>query len=198
MNALTLQSFKTKPSGPQARLGCGLPLLDGFLGGGLPWGKWVEWGAPTGQEGWSLILPFVAQASRKGLCLWVGAEDRRQPFAPSWIQAGVKPERMLFLGCAKPLKEAKEVFPHPLVRLILLDGPKGLRNEDLAYLATQARLTGKLILLVRPHFLSEKRGNVWAALRFNGWRRQRTGDWVLRCLKGPLAAEVRLPAEGGS
>lgn len=196
MNAQTYPNLTTNLNRPQPRLASGLPKLDCFLGGGLPWGKLVEWGAPTGQEGWSLILPFVAQASQQGYCLWVGPEDQRQPFPPSWFAAGVAPGRMLFLNSSKPLKEAKEVCPHSLVRLILLDAPKGLRNEDLAYLSTQARLTGKLILLVRPYFLSEKRGNVWAALRLNGWRRRRTGDWVLRCLKGPLAAEVRLPAGG--
>lgn len=172
------------PVGPLSRLQSGDAALDRFFGGGLVGGKLLEWGLPSAKEGWQLLLPYLAAASAQGRCLWIGQTTEQQPLAPAWYAAGARPENLYFLNSTVPLKEAKEVFAHPLFAVICLNGPKGLRGEDLAFLAAQARTHNKWIFLLRPFFLGPNRGNIWAGLRVNAWKRQPNGPWVLRGLKG--------------
>ena len=112
---------------------------------------------------------------------------------PAWFAAGAAPANLYFLASSQPLKEAKEVFTNPWFRFLLLDSPSGLRSEDLAFLAAQARQQGKLILLLRPYFLRPDQGNVWAAMRLNAWKRQPGGPWLLRGVKG-VHGDLRLPS----
>lgn len=158
------------------KLRSGVPELDDFLAGGLPFGTITEWGAPLGRGGRLVVARFLAAATqgrgleRPVMALWVRpASTALSVYPPAWRAQGVNLARVRFAHSARPVAELKPLFMDPLFKLIVLDSPEKMAPEDVAYLARQARANGQLILLLRNCMLSSERGNVWAKLRMNCW-----------------------------
>lgn len=171
----------------------GVEPLDQFFGGGLPFGNLLEMGMPHAKGGRICLVPFLAQASVQELwCLWAFALAEVNLFAPAFLGRGVKPEKMFFTHSAQPIEELKSLLLHPLFKVIILDSPQRLKREDLGFLATQARAQGKLIIVIRPYFLSNKLGNIWAHWRVNIWRNHRRKDFIFRPVRGLGAKDLQL------
>jgi hypothetical protein len=157
------------------KLASGVKALDDYLLGGLPYGAMSEWGCPLGRGGREVIRAFVAAATHTAddqhLVLWVS--DKRSgvvAYPPSWFARGVNLTRTYFTACEKPVTQLKPVFFSPLFKVIVLDAPKDLSRDDLAFLARQARSNSQIIIVIRSYLLSGERGNVWAKFRLNCWQ----------------------------
>ncbi|MDT8446520.1 MAG: hypothetical protein RRB13_06435 [bacterium] len=193
------QGLRLGPAGRPRRLLSGRPGLDQFLEGGLPLGGLTEWGLPLGSEGRALLMPYLAAATGTAQggphwCLWISCHDDWKPFPPAFLAAGVAAERLVFAESRDPLKDLQPALVHPLFRLLVLDSPPRLGRGALSFLEARARTQGQAVLVLRPFFLSNKLGNVWARFRVNGWRRP-DGNWQLKALRGLRAQEMSLSAE---
>lgn len=171
--------------------------MDKALGGGLPHGSLIEWGAPIGSEGRQLLLPFLANStygmqSNPSFCLWANGHKDLAVFPPAWIARGICPSRLVFADGFRRLEDIKRVFASPLFGVVVVDLARGqsCHPSDYLYLRQQASLYDKIIIVLRPYFLSNKRGNPAARLRLNSWRDHKSGIYHLRLIKGhsPAAA----------
>jgi len=182
---------------PQDRLASCVKEIDDFLEGGLPFGAITEFGVPMGKEGRLLVLKFVANATR-GIgtaplwTLWISSHETYHVFPPAWFARGVDPGRILFARSERPLRDLKQAIGNPIFRLIVLDSPRRFSREDCFYVNRQARLNRQLILLLRDFFLSNRRGNIWAGLRLNCWRRYPSEAFVIRVVRGLTYRELVL------
>ncbi len=179
------------PDFPPRRLVCGIQALDVCLGGGLPVGALVEWGAPMGQGGRELLIPWIREvtnprntSSSPSWTLWVYATPRLIPFAPAWAARGVALERLRFAQTASPIKDLQPVFMEPLFRLIVLDVSQTFSPEEYAFLTRQARLHDQTIVVVQDRLLSPETGNVWARIRLNTRILKNSPHYRLEILKG--------------
>lgn len=195
---------------PRRKLASGLRELDDFLGGGLPVGAVSEWGMPLGQGGRSLLVSWLAhlispapspmeksthiheRGLAQGLTLWCYARAQLQVYPPAWLSRGVALQRVRFACTAKPLADLRPVFLEPLFKVIVIDSPRGFTEDDCAFLARRARANGQTILLLRDFFLGEKRGNVWAPLRFNCWVDCASQQFRLRVVRGLSPRQLAL------
>ena len=183
-SAVALKAASLVPAGD--RLSSGIAALDEFLGGGLSWGSVCEWGIPFGSGGREVLVSFLATISSTSTLtsnqgrvdqtaaplpwtLWVQGRSGLTVYPPAWHARGVDLERIRFTTSAKPVSDLKPVFMDPLFKIIILDAPRSLSDDDCAFLARQARAHGQLIIILRDFFLGERRGNVWARLRINCW-----------------------------
>lgn len=174
--------------------------IDDFLEGGLPFNGITEFGMPLGKEGRVLLLKFLINATR-GIeirpvwVLWVSSHNDFSVFPPAWFVKGVSPSRMVFTRSAAPAEDLKRALINPLFKLIVLDSPQRFSRDDCFFVNTQARTNGQLIILLRNFFLSDKRGNVWARLRLNCWKRQSGRNFILKTVKGLPSGQLFIPEE---
>ena len=161
-----------EPPAPTQKLRSGVPELDAFLSGGLPFGAVTEWGMPLGRGGRLVVARFLrgSPTVKTPLTLWVRPNNNPLViYPPAWRAQGVDLARVRFAHSARPVAQLKPLFMDPLFKIIVLDSPETMAPEDVAYLARQARANGQLIMILRNYMLSSERGNVWAKLRMNCW-----------------------------
>jgi hypothetical protein len=171
------------------KLTSGVKELDDYLLGGLPYGAMSEWGCPLGRGGREAIRAFIAAATHaegdQQLVLWVSdARSGVVVYPPSWFAHGVNLTRAYFTACEKPVTQLKPVFFSPLFKVIVLDAPKELSRDDLAFLARQARSNSQIIIVIRNYLLSQERGNVWAKFRLNCWQSSGPNSFTMVAVRG--------------
>ena len=177
------------------KLGSGIPALDRFFAGGLPFGRLIELGIPLDKGGRFCLIPFMSQAIRENhWCLWAYSQTEIKAFAPAFLSRGAQSERMLFAQSVTPIQDLKQLLLHPLVQVVVFDSPPRLQRDDLSFLSVQARQQGKLFLLIRPYFLSNKLGNIWAHWRVNIWFRPKSDQFVVRPVRGLGTVDLTLEA----
>lgn len=182
---------------PPRRLRSCIEEVDTFLDGGLPFNGVTEFGMPLGKEGRLLLLRFLVNATR-GLdmdpiwTLWVSSHSDFRIFPPAWFARGVAPSRIVFTQSQSPAHDLKRAIINPFFKLIVLDSPRHFSRDDCFFINTQARHNQQLILLLRNFFLSNKQGNVWAKLRFNCWKQQNSGRFILRTIRGLPRCQVAI------
>jgi len=180
----------------QNKLLFGIPLLDDFLKGGLPFGKVTELGMPLGKEGRSLLVTLLAhnqiQAQKPFRVLWISCFPGISIYPPAWFIRGVSEKDTIFAYSEKPIVELKRAIIHSFFKMIILDAPRGFTRNDSLFLSTQAKKNKQVIILVRDFFLSNLKGNIWAQLRLNCWRRSHKHEFVIRVVRGVPSGELRL------
>ena len=201
LNPEIIQKFKAKSLSvfqglDQAKkLRSCIPDLDRFFRGGLPFGRLIELGIPLDKGGRFCLIPFMKQAIREDYwCLWAYSQEDLQAFAPAFLSRGVESARMLFTQSVTPIEELKQLLLHPLVQVMVFDSPPRLKRDDLSFLSVQARQQGKLFILIRPYFLSNKLGNIWAHWRANIWLRSKSDQYVVRPVRGLGSVDLILDA----
>jgi|GEM_PF-560156 len=161
------------------------PRINEFLEGGLPFGSLCEWGAPFGRGGREILCRFIAAATQsQQWSVWVNTKNRMSIYAPAWAARGVDFEYFRVAHSSRPMTELKPLLLDPFFRVIVLDAPCNLTDDDSALLARQARQNDQLIILVRDYLLSPKRGNVWAKIRVNCWQEQMAERFCLQSVRG--------------
>lgn len=163
--------------------------LDLFFGGGLPLSSLVECGFPMGREGRRVLLPFLTNASRgmqyaPAFVLWINGHENLEVFPPAWFARGLAPEKTVFTQSSDVLVELKQAFLSPLFKVIVMDSPQFFSLEDCLFLRRMAKKNKQVIVLLRNFFLSNKKGNIACALRFNAWCEHTQGAMVLQAVKG--------------
>ncbi|MBT4527432.1 MAG: hypothetical protein HOC24_12840 [Deltaproteobacteria bacterium] len=180
----------------QNKLTFEIPLLDDFLKGGLPFGKVTELGMPLGKEGRSLLVTLLAhhqtQAQKPFRVLWISCFPGISIYPPAWFIRGVSEKDTIFTYSEKPIVELKRAIIHSFFNMIILDAPRGFTRDDSLFLSTQAKKNKQVIILVRDFFLSNLKGNIWAQLRLNCWRRPHKHEFVIRVVRGLPSGEIRL------
>lgn len=180
----------------QEKLTLGIPLVDQFLNGGLPFGKVTELGMPLGKEGRSLLVKLLAHhqtpVQKAFRVLWISCFPGISIYPPAWFVRGVSEKDTIFTYSEKPITELKRAIMHSFFKMIILDSPKGLSRDDSLFLSTQAKKNNQVIILVRDFFLSNLKGNIWAQLRLNCWRRPQNRQYVIRVVRGLPSGELRM------
>ena len=169
--------------------------LDDFFHGGIPKGELSEFGMPLGGEGRLLILKLLAaNMPQNPFVLWVLGDDNLKINPSSWSAHGIDLSRIRFAGSIDPIKDLHAVFQESLFKVIILDSIPALKKESMAFLATQARVNQLTILFVRPYFLRNDRGNIWAGLRTNCWKEPGYHTHRVEIIRGlsPRKLEVAL------
>lgn len=189
-SSLLLTSLALGP--PLPKLASRISALNGYLGGGFPFGSLVEWGMPMGRGGRELLRSFLSNRQEKHFVLWIlNSKAEMSVYPPAWVAQGVDLSLLRFVACERPVEQLKAVFLNPVFKIIVLDMPLFISKEELAFIAGQARKNAQLILLLRPYFLTSERGNVWAKLRLNAWQDPLRPDWfTVKRIRGHLKPEV--------
>lgn len=183
------------------RLASSLPLLTECLEGGIPFGSLSEWGLPLGLGGRELVLSFLAEATRvprSMWTLWTHSRSRIDVYPPAWRARGVHLPAVRFARAQDPIQQLKPLFLDPFFKVIVIDAPPNLHDEDYSFLARQARAHNKIIMVLHDYFLSPRQGNVWARIRMNGWLDSSSRKMCLRVLRGfsPRQLSFDLPLGG--
>lgn len=182
------------------RLVAGVAVLDQFLEGGLPFGSLSEFGMPLGKEGRLLLLKYLVTATR-GIdmnplwTLWVSSFSEYQVFPPAWFAKGVDPNRIVFAESEAPVRDLKRAILNPFFKLIVFDSPRTFSKDDCHFLDQQARRNDRVAIVLRNYFLSNQRGNIWARLRLNCWKRHASNQFVIRVIRGLSRRELLLDEE---
>lgn len=169
------------------RLASPLPLLNQCLAGGIPFGSLSEWGLPLGLHGREVILSFLATATTgptPSWVLWAHGRPRICVYPPAWKARGVDLRKMRFVKSTAMIHELKPLFMDPFFKVIVLDAPGRLSDEDYGFLARQARQHKKALLVLHDHFISTRKSNIWAKLRVNVWRDVSSRKMCLRVMRG--------------
>lgn len=183
--SLSVDSARSHPR----KLASCIPEVDNFLEGGLPFDGMTEFGMPLGREGRLLLLKFLANATcgirmNPVWTLWAYSHEELSVFPPAWFSKGVSPSRIVFARCSAPAQDLKRAMINPFFRVIILDSPHLFTRDDCFFVNTQARFNHQLVILLRDFFLSNKRGNVWAKLRLNCWKRHSDNRFFIRTVRG--------------
>ncbi|MBF0443452.1 MAG: hypothetical protein HQK54_16210 [Oligoflexales bacterium] len=166
--------------------------LNTFLEGGVRFGDLIEWGLPPGMCGRSLILSFINESF---WTLWALKDGELSIYPPAWEARGVSLSQIRFAYSKEIIGELRPLFINPFFKLIILDSPDRLNNNDLAFLARQARSQGQVIMILREFFLTPRKGNVWARLRVNCWYDIKTSRFFLKVVKGLPCRQTSFPGE---
>jgi hypothetical protein len=151
----------------------GLEDLDAKLGGGLAWGTISEWGIPFGCGGREIMVSCLAKLTAgtdPAWCLWVYARKHCQVYPPAWHGRGVNLRWLRFAQTQRPVKDLKPLFLDPTFKLIVLDQPVYLSDEDIVFLNQQARAHKKHVMILRDYLLASGSGAGLARYRINCWR----------------------------
>lgn len=167
--------------GISTRLPSGINRIDRLLKGGLALGEVSEWGMPRGRRGRQVIVQFIRQFPEPSL--WVSNSENRI-FPPSWSALGVNLKKTYFTECTEPVKELRPLFLEPLIKLIVIDRPQVLKDQDVAFLKQQVSKTGQTILVLRSYFLNAKRPNPLFRRRYNCSFDAHRATYTLRILRG--------------
>lgn len=170
------------------RLSSGIPDLDHFFDGGLPFAAITECGMPLGLGGRFVLLHFLANGTRHVSpplwVLWVSSYQELEIFPPAWMAKDVSLEQVVFAYSKKPMQDLKRAILHHLFKVIVFDAPPHMDKDDFTFLCQRARENNQIIVVLRDFFLTNKQGNVWASLRFNCAKNPSTNEYVLTSLKG--------------
>lgn len=182
---------------PASRLTTGIKSLDALTGGGFPLGSLTEWGMPLGHGGLELLVRLVARYTQGENPQWglvTQGAGGLLVMASAWKARGVNLNRLRLTVSDHPVRDLKPVLIQPFFKFIVLYSPK-LSPEDCAFLARSARQHKRLIWVVRDHWLTPERGNVWARMRLNVGRTQ-DNELNVELVRGsaPRAAHIALDA----
>lgn len=162
------------PCASTTPLTSGIEPLDAALGGGLARDGVSEWGLPPGRRGREVIIHYLARLlethpnRQQAWCLWISPDtDELRVYPPAWMARGLNLSRMRFARTDHPMKDLKAALLSSVFAAIVLDRPNRLRPDDCAFLAAQSRAHRRHTMILRDHFLSAGRGNVWARQRLN-------------------------------
>lgn len=176
---------------PDLPLASGLSSLDTWLNGGLGWGRISEWGMPHGSDTRKLLLKFLKQQNKN--FLWIHATSLEDVYPPAWASY-IDLNKAYFIQSDAPIKELKACFLDDYFSIIIIDSPTKLNLGDLAFLSAQNRSLMQHSFLLRPFYLSSKRGNPYAQFRINVFKNS-PESFLLKKLRGkgsnsPLALNL--------
>jgi hypothetical protein len=167
--------------------------LQTFFEGGLREGQLSEWGLRPGSGGREVLVDLLAAATQtQKWSLWVRPKSGVAVYPPAWNARGVKLDRMRFAYTDQPIADLKPLFMDSFFKLIIIDEPKNLSDEECSFLARRAQEQKQIICIIRPYFLCQKRGNVWAKLRVNMWRTGIAEQLCLQVIKGLSPRQMSL------
>ncbi len=178
-----LHKFSLEEKGPPIR--SGLTELDAFFlrRGGIHYGKVIEWGSPIGRCGRFMILRFLRDLHES--VVWIhGQKEELEVYAPAWAERGVDLSLFYFIRSRSPLPDLRPLFLEPAFKVIVMDCPERLSPGDWSFIASKVRENKQLLFVLRPFFLSTKRGNPLVSWRVNCWLKPKQGKYCLNFLKG--------------
>ena len=161
-------------------------------------GSAIRYSALTARGGRELVAAYVASATQGSTvaapwrCLWVQGGRAELDIHPPALRArGVDLGRFFLTTSPEPVRQLKPIFLDPVFKLIVIDAPEKLSDGDLVFIAQKARAHRQIILLLRPHFLTDGRGNVWAKVRVNAWQQEASpGTFRLESIRGLVQRSV--------
>lgn len=170
-------------------LGSGHSPIDSFLNGGIPKNSVSEIGIPEGKPGREVLIPFLAKVSQEHLILWVNSLSQLHVYPPAFYAKGVCSNHLIFSNTDTPVASLKPALLSPLFKVIVLDSSR-LSNKDLIFLQQKIREHQQTLIVIRPYFLSNAKGNIWSQLRLNIARMNSKGQYRLRMIKGSVKRDL--------
>ena len=138
---------------------------------------------PLARGGRELLLPLLK--AQKGLTVWIYSSKLGCVYPPAWRARGVDLDRLYFVRNDGSLSALRALFLEPLFQCVVIDSPMKWRPEDLFFLRTAAKRNKFHLLLLRPFFLSNKKGNPLCRQRFNVSYHVKQKSYRVHKLKGP-------------
>lgn len=129
-------------------------------------GHLTEWGLPHGRGGRRMPLLLLGKLSEK--VLWLYDHPEALPYPQSLTPFGLSTENFHFACSQRPLRRFLPALVDTTYRNIVIDTSEPLRPGDFHTLARWARQSHRRFFLIRPFFLSHKKGNPFARIRING------------------------------
>lgn len=199
---LELQRFRADPrtnahTREEVKLCSGVPSFDAFLNGGLALGTVSEWGIPFGCGGRELLVKFIATltgGSNPAWCLWAYARQHCQAYPLAWHGRGVNLRWLRFAHTESPVRDLKSLFLDPTFKLIVIDQPVHLTDEDIVFMAQQARHHKRHIMVVRDRWLASGCGVSTVRYRLNCGRSIRQPWLTVESLRGAKPGVLKLGA----
>ena len=125
--------------------------------------------------------------------IWISNSKSNTTFFPSgWTDLSL--DKIFFLKIENVIKDAKPVFLQPCFDTIVIDGFRNLRDDDLAFMAIQARAHKIQIILVRDFFLTPNIGNIWARSRFNIFYNPKLNTFKIQTVRGIFSKKYEVRA----
>ena len=150
-----------------------------FMKGGI-----YEWGVPWMESGRIVIVKILKSLCKDEWILWChGNEDSRLNHE-SFLAHGINPDRFRIAYTQQPMKDLKAAIVSPMFKFIVIDSASDLNDISLAFLHHKAKELKKTIFIVRPFFLSSKKGSIWSKMRFNIEQKTIHGELNIRSIKG--------------
>ncbi len=181
------------------RLSSTVHPLDKALNGGLPIGGIVEWGMPLGGRSRELLLPWLASITTPlnytapGWVLWAYSWDYLSIYPPALAARGVSLAYTRFAKTTSPLEDLRPVFLQPFFRLIILDAPAKLSDQDLSFIARQARQLKQCIVIIRNSYLTSAQSHALVRTRLNSHYIVEKDEFRLDVLRGGSPTSVHVP-----
>lgn len=186
-----LEKYSTSKKCPLLELKSGHLLLDDIFGSYLKGQKIIELGIPLGAHGRLIPLSFLLSNTLP--LVWVYSHHRLSIYPPSWVALRMDLARIFFIRAKEPVRELRPLFSSSLFSLMVLDSPQKLSSADMAFLAQETRRQNRLLFIIRPFYLSPKRGNPHAHLRANISLSDSGDFFSLNILKGKKSGFFKLP-----
>ena len=159
------------------------------------WGAMYEWGLPFGHLGRHIILAMIAELSHKHWILWTHANEESQLNYDSWTAHNINEKTFRVAHTKEPLKDLRAAIISPSFKVIVIDGAKDLNDISLAFLHHKAKELKKLIFVIRPFYLSPKKGCIWSKKRINIDYKVSQNKLLLKSIKGYRDYEIDLIKE---
>ncbi|MEZ4872747.1 MAG: hypothetical protein R2827_11035 [Bdellovibrionales bacterium] len=156
-------------------------------------GQLIEWGAPSGHDARSIILNFLTQPP--GLVLWIYSNPNTQPYPPAWAARGIPLEQFYFIHCSEPVRRLRPLFLEKAFSIIVLDAPEKVYKGELSFLMPWLRKNEQLLFLIRPYFLSQRRGNPFSHQRINICLDAGQGNYYIHSIRGGHRPPLTLSKE---
>ena len=130
---------------------------------------------------------LIKSMDRNKNFLWIHSNSREAIYPTAWASQ-ISLAKAFFISSDNPVSELKACFLENVFPLIILDSPQKLSTGDLAFLSSQTRNFQQHLFLLRPFYLSSKKGNPYAHYRINVFR-DYNEDYQLKKLRGPGSAQ---------
>ena len=147
-------------------------------------GSIYEWGIPWMNYGRIVVVRMIASLNKDEWVLWCHGDTNSSLNHESFIAHGINPDTFRIAYSNKPMKDLRAAILSPKFKFIVIDSAVDLNDISLAFLHHKAKELKKIILIIRPYYLSSKKGCVWSKLRFNVEQKKMHEEITIRGIKG--------------
>ena len=147
-------------------------------------GSLYEWGIPAMNYGRIVIVRMLASLCTDEWILWCHGNSQTRVNHESFLAHGICPDKFRIAYTDRPMNDLRAAILSPKFKFIVIDEAQDLNDLSLAFLHHKAKELKKIVFIIRPYYLSSKKGCIWSKLRFNIDHKSMRGKIRVRAIKG--------------